>query len=50
MYGRDLVGRLESAGFSVALVRYSRRLPRQQVILYGLYDEPIFVCRKSSLR
>lgn len=50
IYGRDLIGRLESVGFAVTLERYSRRLPRKHVALYGLHDEPIFVCRKSASR
>ena len=49
IYGRDLISRLESAGFAVTPERYSRRLPREHVRLYGLRDEPIFVCRKSAL-
>jgi SAM-dependent methyltransferase len=46
VYGRDLIGRLERAGFEVTLERYSRRLPQKNVRLYGLHDEPIFLCRK----
>ena len=49
IYGRDLISRLESAGFAVTPERYSRRLPWEHVRLYGLHDEPIFVCRKSAL-
>jgi SAM-dependent methyltransferase len=50
IYGRDIIGRLEDAGFDVALEHYLRRLEPEWIELYGLSDEPIFVCRKLVTR
>ena len=48
IYGRDFLDRLASAGFVVSLEHYSRRLLPGQIELYGILDEPIFVCAKSG--
>jgi hypothetical protein len=46
IYGRDFLDRLEGAGFVVSLEHYARRLPPGQIELYGIRDQPIFVCAK----
>jgi hypothetical protein len=48
IYGRDFLDRLESARFVVSLEHYARRLPPGQIELYGIRDQPIFVCAKSA--
>jgi SAM-dependent methyltransferase len=48
IYGRDIVPRLASVGFEVRLEHYFRRIAPEFVEVYGLSDEPIFVCRKPT--
>jgi SAM-dependent methyltransferase len=48
-YGWDLVGRLEEAGFTVAVEDISRRLSRQQMRQAGVVPgETILICRLSA--
>jgi len=49
IYGRDIIDRLETAGFEVTLERPFRRISRDRIELHGLVDEPIFVCRRRPL-
>jgi SAM-dependent methyltransferase len=50
IYGRDIVRRLGSGGFDVTVDHYFRRLPSESARLHGVFDEPIFVCRKVPRR
>ncbi len=45
-YGRDLVDRLEGAGFEVKVERFGETLPAETMRRYALNRDPIFRCTK----
>lgn len=48
MYGRDYKQRLEAAGFRVSVENYVKTLDATQVKRYGLVEEDVYFCTKSS--
>jgi SAM-dependent methyltransferase len=44
--GADYEGRLASAGFSVATFHVADVLTKEETIKYGIYPEPVFLCKK----
>jgi hypothetical protein len=47
-YGRDLVDRLERAGFDVEVDRFAASLPPEVMRRYVLSAQPIFRCRRRE--
>jgi SAM-dependent methyltransferase len=45
-YGRDIVERLQAAGFDVSVHYHHEALSIDEQVRYGVAPEPIFVCRK----
>jgi hypothetical protein len=46
LYGRDIVERLQEAGFAVEIIYYHANLSIDERLRYGVSAEPIFLCRK----
>lgn len=46
LYGRDLVDRLEKAGFQVEEMRLAQDMSDEELKRYGLWNDLLFVCHK----
>ena len=44
-YGRDLIDRLQEAGFDVSVDYFTESLAVDELIRFGVTPEPIFTCR-----
>jgi SAM-dependent methyltransferase len=45
LYGRDFTARLEGAGFTVTVRPYADELSPAECERYGVYGDPIYICR-----